>query len=286
MDLWEDGQKDETWMDGDAPLEPLDGEVPLGPGAVSGEGPRRRQRRAGYAAAFVLGTLVCAGVSFFLHSSPAGAGAAGASAANSGAQAGSVRAPQGGEASEAANGIVIDIQGDVHHPGVYTLAPNARVKDAVQAAGGYLHAADAQNVNEAAPLNDGTEVVIPASGSAAPSPAAPPAGAGGEGSGGASTASSALAAPAGGSSGAGASAPGPGTQQIDLNTADLATLETLPDIGPTRAAAILAYRTAHGPFPSVQAVQDVHGIGPTIYSHIAPYLYVGRAQSSSTTYNG
>ena len=56
----------------------------------------------------------------------------------------------------------------------------------------------------------------------------------------------------------------PAEDPIDLNTADLALLMTLPEIGEGRAAAILAYRQAHGPFRSVDELAAVEGIGPGI----------------------
>lgn len=50
------------------------------------------------------------------------------------------------------------------------------------------------------------------------------------------------------------------TQLVDLNTADAETLQTLPGIGPAKAAAIIAYREEHGPFAALQDVADVPGI--------------------------
>ena len=50
------------------------------------------------------------------------------------------------------------------------------------------------------------------------------------------------------------------TQLVDLNTADPATLQTLPGIGPAKAAAIIAYREEHGPFAALQDVANVPGI--------------------------
>ena len=50
------------------------------------------------------------------------------------------------------------------------------------------------------------------------------------------------------------------TRLVDLNTADAETLQTLPGIGPAKAAAIIAYRVEHGPFAALQDVANVPGI--------------------------
>ncbi|GGJ12106.1 hypothetical protein GCM10010885_21890 [Alicyclobacillus cellulosilyticus] len=157
-------------------------------------------------------------------------------------------------AAGAVPSVVVDVHGDVRHPGVYRLPEGARVEDAVRAAGGYLHAADRELVNAAAPLDDGEEVVIPAP--AARPPALP-----------VQAGSAPLHADADTNSAAAAG-------RIDLNTADAATLETLPGVGPARAGAILAYRTSHGGFRAVTELLQVEGIGPVLYSRIAPHVFV------------
>lgn len=62
---------------------------------------------------------------------------------------------------------------------------------------------------------------------------------------------------------------------ININTADAALLDTLPGIGPAKAAAIIDYRTQHGPFVRTEDIQDVSGIGPSTYADIAPLITVG-----------
>jgi|GEM_PF-1802614 len=176
-----------------------------------------------------------------------------------------------------ANQIEVDVHGDVLHPGLYTLPVTARFSDAVQAAGGFLHSADAGQVNLAQALTDGQEVIVPA---VNPNPPVAANGANSSsGIAGAGVGTNATGTPAAstasttvGSSAQGTS-PGPG-QLIDLNTADVATLETLPDIGPSRAQAIADYRQAHGPFKDVAGVKDVRGIGAGIFAKIQPFLTV------------
>lgn len=62
--------------------------------------------------------------------------------------------------------------------------------------------------------------------------------------------------------------------RINLNTAPAAELEVLPVIGPALARRIVDYRTAHGPFRTTVAVQDVPGIGPAIYAQIEGQITV------------
>lgn len=161
--------------------------------------------------------------------------------------------------------VMVDVKGDVRHPGVVAVPWDARVKDAITAAGGFLHPGDAGLLNLAAPLNDGDEVVVPAVQNANGPTAEEGSGSGGAKGGSAGTAADSAreGTPARAASG-----------RVDLNTADAATLETIPGIGPAKAAAIVAYRSAHGPFRTVQDVGNVPGIGPVTLDRIAPYVVI------------
>jgi len=136
--------------------------------------------------------------------------------------------------------VKIHVAGAVMQPGVYTLAPGARIEDAVAAAG-LLPNADAHALNLAALLADGARIDVPSQlASAAGSQrktAAPEA-----------EASPATAVPA---------APG----LIDLNTATSEQLQQLDGIGPVRAQAIIEYRRLHGPIERVSQLLDIQGIG-------------------------
>jgi competence protein ComEA len=136
----------------------------------------------------------------------------------------------------AAKLLVIDVAGAVRRPGLYRLRSGSRIDDAIAAAGGSTATAQLDSVNLAAPVADGEQVVVP-----------------GRGAGGAAAASP----PAAGSS---PSAP------LDLNSATLDQLESLPGIGPVTAQKILDYRQAHGAFHSVAELEGVPGIGP---AHLA-----------------
>ena len=128
--------------------------------------------------------------------------------------------------------LVVHVVGAVRRAGLYRLREGDRVADAVSRAGGPTERADLAAVNLAAPLVDGTQVLVPALG---PSGLAPGAGSPG------------AAAPA---------------AKVSLGSASAEQLDALPGIGPVTAQKIIDWRTTHGPFRSVDALDDVPGIGP------------------------
>jgi competence protein ComEA len=144
--------------------------------------------------------------------------------------------------------ITVFVSGAVATPGLYVLAADARVGDAIIAAGGLADDAAGALVNQAERIWDGAQIHVPA---------APPAGDGPA----AAAPVVAAAAPVAGVSGAsrsvdlGSLATGGG---INLNSASASELETLPGIGPSKAAAIIANR----PYDSVDDLERVPGIGP------------------------
>lgn len=143
--------------------------------------------------------------------------------------------------------VVVDVGGAVNKPGVYRLAPNARVQDAVRAAGGLTADADVTVLNQAAVIHDGDRVYVIKVGETPP------------------------AAGAGGTSGAvGAESGG----QVNLNSATTEALDALPGIGPATAKAIVSYRDSHGPFHSVDDLDNVDGIGPSKLEKLRPLVTV------------
>jgi competence protein ComEA len=140
--------------------------------------------------------------------------------------------------------IVVDVVGAVRVPGVVTLGADARVVDAIRAAGGAAPGADLVRLNLAARVADGSRVAVPRVGE--PPPAIDPSAVTGGAEG--------VGAPTAGASGA-------PTGPIDVNTASADELEALPGIGPTLAAAIVEDRDRNGPFRSVDDLTRVPGIG-------------------------
>lgn len=142
--------------------------------------------------------------------------------------------------------ILVDVAGWVRHPGVYEFASGDRVIDAVNRAGGARKGADLTWLNLAAPLTDGTQIVVSQPGTVAPG--------------------SAGSSETGTSSGA--------TALINVNTAGETELEELPGVGPVTAAAIIDYRSRIGPFATVDDLIDVSGIGPSTLEQIRPFATV------------
>ncbi|OBH38333.1 hypothetical protein A5692_00665 [Mycobacterium sp. E342] len=146
--------------------------------------------------------------------------------------------------------VVVSVVGLVHNPGLVTLAPGARVADALQAAGGAVSGADTIGLNMARPLGDGEQIVV----GLAPAPGQPAAL-------GSSVAGGSTPTSKPPRQGAGPARPKAG-EVLDLNTASVEDLDALPGVGPVTAAAIVAWRQANGKFTSVDQLAEVDGIGP------------------------
>jgi competence protein ComEA len=129
--------------------------------------------------------------------------------------------------------LVVDVAGAVRRPGVYRLRAGARVEDALDRAGGPTRRADLAQINRAAKLEDGRQVLVPRRAAAATAAVAP----------------------------TGATAPGAPVIPLNLNTATLEQLDELDGVGPATAQKILDYRTEHGGFGSVEELGEVPGIG-------------------------
>lgn len=142
----------------------------------------------------------------------------------------------------------VHVVGAVAAPGVVRLPPGARVEDAIAAAGGLLPEARPGELNLAAPVADGAQVVV----GDAREPGGEVRGVGSSGE-------------VPGSAGSGGA--------IDLNAATLAQLDALPGVGPVTAQAILARRDERR-FTRVEELLEVDGIGQKTFERLEPHVRV------------
>lgn len=154
----------------------------------------------------------------------------------------------------------VDVKGKVKKPGLYHFEQGKRVADAIASAGGALPEADLEQINLAQTLTDGSAVVIPPKGIA-------------PGMSSASSLSSGIAGPSGMAGTSGIAGPAD-DKTVNINTASLEELMTLPGIGEARAKAILSYRTEKNAFRSPDELMQIGGIGEKMYARIKDLVRV------------
>lgn len=142
-------------------------------------------------------------------------------------------AEEGQDAESAETFLYIHVTGAVTKPGLYEMPQGSRVKDAVDAAGGFSKDAQQESVNLARQLSDGEQVVVASKTAAASSPS--------------SVSSSPSTSAQGG--------------KVNINSANAEQLMEIDGIGEATAAKIIAYREENGPFKSIEDIKDVSGIG-------------------------
>lgn len=142
--------------------------------------------------------------------------------------------------SPSAAPLVVHVTGWVHRPGVYEFHQGDRVIDAVRRAGGARRGADLTSLNLAALLVDAQQIVVLKRGQ--------------------------HSTPQG--------TPAAGETLVNVNTATIDQLESLPGIGPTLAQRIIDHREEHGPFRSVDELLDVSGIGDQTLAELRPKVTV------------
>ncbi|MGO1384139.1 MAG: helix-hairpin-helix domain-containing protein [Arachnia sp.] len=149
-------------------------------------------------------------------------------------------------ASPSPSVVRVHVLGAVVTPGVVTVEEGAIVQDAVLAAGGLLVDADPAELNLAAKVGDGQQVIVGTTSEPRGDVVQQPG----------TTTSAAEGAP------------------MNLNTATVSQLEELPGVGPVTAAAIVAWRDGNGGFSSVADLQEVTGIGPKGFAKLEPLVTV------------
>lgn len=150
------------------------------------------------------------------------------------------------------------VTGAVANSDVYVLPPGSIIKDAIQAAGGFATDANPEQINLALELKDQQQIHVPRTGEENP----PPPVQGGRQN-----------ADTGSSDSTGQSAPAV-TQAININTATLEQLDTLPGIGPAIAKRIVEHRESIGPFATVEDITQVSGIGEATFAKIKALITV------------
>ncbi len=167
---------------------------------------------------------------------------------------------------------MVHVTGAVDDPGVLRLPQGARVKDALDKAGGTTHRADLGRLNLAQPLSDGQQLIIATKGRSGKSGARSklrdpvPVGAAGSDGSGTQTGADGTAGPGTGAAGAGA--------KINLNTANESQLQQLSGVGPVTARKIVDWRKQNGKFTTTKELQEVNGIGPKTFADLAGHVTV------------
>ena len=144
-------------------------------------------------------------------------------------------------------GTVVHVGGAVKRAGIFELEPGARVADALELTVPRPNA-DLDALNLAELVSDGAKIDVPRRGETA------------------------AVEPETGTS-TGTSTETAGTM-VNVNTADEALLDTIPEVGPATAQAIIEYRTQIGSFTSVEQLIDVTGIGPATLEAMRPFVTV------------
>jgi competence protein ComEA len=181
-------------------------------------------------------------------SSPGAAASPGAAQPSSGAGQPSAGAAQGsGTGQSPAGVVVVDVAGKVRRPGLVRAPTGSRVADVLTLAGGPLPGVDLTTLNLARPVTDGEQILvgIPAPPGATTAPGNAP-----------------------------TSPPAASNAPVNLNTADLTQLDTLPGVGPVLAQRILDYRTQNGPFATIDQLQEVPGVGPKKFDSLKSHVRI------------
>lgn len=145
--------------------------------------------------------------------------------------------------------VIVDVKGAVKKPGVYKAKANERVIDMINKAGGLMETADESKINFAVRVVDEMVIYVPKFGEE-------PAEIGGEYSDGA------------------AAGQGKNDGKVNLNTANETELQTLPGIGPAKAAAIIEFRETNGPFKVIEDLKAISGIGDKTFEKLQEQIKV------------
>ncbi len=152
---------------------------------------------------------------------------------------------------------IVHVSGAVAEPGIYSLIAGSRIQNAIDAAGGHLPSANLDGINMAAYVEDGDQIWVPhqelmlsTSQPNEPTSSTTP------------------------QTNEENEQPPIATLLININTASISELESLPGIGPQKASEIIAYRDGNGPFERIEEIEMVSGIGPVTFKNIKALICV------------
>lgn len=225
----------------------------------------RLRRRTGLRAAVLLGAVAAVLGGWFWWQVATGtpevvplSDVSAAGAQQSGPDADTPSSPPGAAPETTTKSIFVHVAGAVAKPGVLELPEGSRLHEAVAAAGGSTASADPGRLNLASVLEDGQRILVPEQGEpGAVEPAPGAAGAGEPGTGSSGTRST-----------------GSGGGKVNLNTAGVEELGTLPRVGPVLAQRIVDWRREHGKFRTVEELDAVDGVGPKLLAALLPLVRV------------
>lgn len=141
------------------------------------------------------------------------------------------------------NRIFVEVKGAVNMPGVYELAPEDRVLNAIELAGGYLPTSNSKGINHAQKVEDEMVIYVPIEGEEVESLSL-------------------------------LSFSGESSKLVNINTADIPLLTTLPGIGQAKAEAIIAYRNEQGIFQETADLMKVTGIGTKTFEKLESLITI------------
>ena len=143
--------------------------------------------------------------------------------------------------------LYVDIGGEVMKPGVYEVSEGTRLFEVIDKAGGLTEDADIDGINRAETVQDGQKIMIGRQGEN----------------------------PNENREGYSANnVTDTGEGKVNINTADAATLQTIPGIGPSKADRIIEYRESEGKFNEIDDIKNISGIGNKTFESIKEYITV------------
>jgi competence protein ComEA len=140
--------------------------------------------------------------------------------------------------------FTVYVNGAVKKPGLFAVPPGSRVNDVIQAAGGTTDDANIDTLNLARIIEDGEQITVP------------------------ERINSTLDSNE-------TEVSDPSLLMVNINTASLEQLDTLPGIGPITGQNIIDYRTANGPFTTIEQLLDVPNIGQITFDKVKDFISIG-----------